>query len=305
MERSHFVSICFLSGLWLLSSPLVLSQTRVDLYRQAGDPDFRSFSATYPFAMSSSPPATCTVGQLFFNTSSPAGQNLFGCTTPNVWSVMGAGTSQSPSSPIIAGPSGAFACAVTQSGTQCDLVTAIVGLKPSANIWSGLNDFSSAPKFRLPAVSGVPTSGCATKTDVTSVAVRTDAQAPLSSLYVCAQTSPGGYSWELTSGSSSTASTAKSRAVAYQNAGHGNESGPAVYNIDGTTSSDHIVRGQVSQARGTSSTVSLSGRAAFSSSTSYMCTADTPYVAIQYSTGSAFNIVNPAGGLTHYICVGN
>src|ERR1019366_2729565 len=39
-------------------------------------------------------PATCTPGDLFFNTSSPAGSNLFGCVTPNNWSLQGGFPSQ-------------------------------------------------------------------------------------------------------------------------------------------------------------------------------------------------------------------
>ena len=37
-------------------------------------------------------PATCLVGQLFFNTSQTAGQNLYGCTSTNTWSQLAGGT---------------------------------------------------------------------------------------------------------------------------------------------------------------------------------------------------------------------
>ena len=41
-------------------------------------------------------PATCTVGQLFFNTAAAAGSNLYGCTAANTYTVIGGATLTSP-----------------------------------------------------------------------------------------------------------------------------------------------------------------------------------------------------------------
>lgn len=37
-------------------------------------------------------PATCVVGQQFFKTNATAGQNLYGCTATNTWTVLGDGS---------------------------------------------------------------------------------------------------------------------------------------------------------------------------------------------------------------------
>jgi hypothetical protein len=102
---------------------------------------------------------------------------------------------KSGSSSIITGASGALDC-VTIPGV-CDVVTAIVPLKPAANAWTGANDFSAAAYFRLPSGNGVPVLGCSVAANVASAYVRADAMAKRSSLYVCDQTAPGVYAWEL------------------------------------------------------------------------------------------------------------
>lgn len=43
-------------------------------------------------------PATCTVGQRFFKTNATAGQNLYGCTSSNTWTVLGGGSAASSNS---------------------------------------------------------------------------------------------------------------------------------------------------------------------------------------------------------------
>ena len=96
---------------------------------------------------------------------------------------------------ITTGPSGALDC-VSLAGV-CDIVTALVPLKVTANIWSGANDFGNAAFLRLLSGSGTPSGGCALPADSGKVFVRNDAKAPNSSLYICDQNGPGTYSWEL------------------------------------------------------------------------------------------------------------
>lgn len=55
-------------------------------------------------------PATCTIGQVFFDTDAPAGQNLYGCTATNTWTVLG-GLSLTASASINFGEIADGACA--------------------------------------------------------------------------------------------------------------------------------------------------------------------------------------------------
>jgi hypothetical protein len=87
----------FRVGLFLLPcfawmAPLVLGQssTTVNLSTQGRNPDFSSMPVTRPVSVGTSLPSTCVVGQLFFNSSATAGNNLSSCTSANVWSPIGA-----------------------------------------------------------------------------------------------------------------------------------------------------------------------------------------------------------------------
>jgi len=96
---------------------------------------------------------------------------------------------------IPTGGSGALDCASTPG--VCDIVTAIVPLKPAANVWTGANDFSGATFLRVASGPGVPTTGCSTASNVASIYIRSDAQAPHQSLYTCDETGSAIYTWEL------------------------------------------------------------------------------------------------------------
>ncbi len=52
-------------------------------------------SFTRPLTVGASVPATCQVGQLFFNSSAAPGGNIFGCTATNIWSSIGGGNGSS------------------------------------------------------------------------------------------------------------------------------------------------------------------------------------------------------------------
>jgi lysophospholipase L1-like esterase len=83
-------------GLGCLLIASAMSQTRVDLRTQAKSVDFSGASSTKPSQTGTVLPATCSVGQTFFNTAAPAGQNLYACTAVNVWTVEGGGLSSLP-----------------------------------------------------------------------------------------------------------------------------------------------------------------------------------------------------------------
>lgn len=70
---------------------LALGQTQVDLSRQTKDVNFTAASATSPFQAGTTLPATCSVGQAFFQTNAAAGLNLYGCTATNSWTLLSAG----------------------------------------------------------------------------------------------------------------------------------------------------------------------------------------------------------------------
>ena len=63
------------------------SQTQVDLRTQSKSVDFSSATSTRSFQVGQTLPATCIQGAMFFNTSAPAGGNLFGCVAANTWTV--------------------------------------------------------------------------------------------------------------------------------------------------------------------------------------------------------------------------
>ena len=82
----------FLLACMALMAGVVSGQanTTVNLGTQARNPDFSSMPVTRPVSVGSSLPATCVVGQLFFNSSASAGNNLNSCVSTNTWSPVGA-----------------------------------------------------------------------------------------------------------------------------------------------------------------------------------------------------------------------
>jgi hypothetical protein len=80
----------------IMSSTVVLAavfvrfaagQTQVDLSKQSKSVDFSSSQSTKPFQTGNTLPATCSVGQMFFVTSAPGGQNSYGCVAANTWAL--------------------------------------------------------------------------------------------------------------------------------------------------------------------------------------------------------------------------
>ncbi len=71
-------------------SSALIAQTQIDLRTQTKSVDFSGAQMTKPFRTGTSLPATCTVAEVFFNNSAPAGQNLYGCTAANTWTLLSA-----------------------------------------------------------------------------------------------------------------------------------------------------------------------------------------------------------------------
>lgn len=68
---------------------LLCAQTRVDLRTQSKSVDFSNTGSTKPSRTGTSLPLNCSVGETFFKTDAPAGSNLYGCTTTNIWTLLG------------------------------------------------------------------------------------------------------------------------------------------------------------------------------------------------------------------------
>jgi hypothetical protein len=68
------------------------AQTRVDLSSQSKSVDFSAAAFTLPVRTGPSLAANCKTGELFYKTNAPAGQNLYGCTSTNVWTLQSGGS---------------------------------------------------------------------------------------------------------------------------------------------------------------------------------------------------------------------
>ena len=78
---------------WLVLLAVTASaQTQVDLRSQSKSVDFSGANPTKPMAAGTALPATCSTGQMFFVTTASAGQNVFGCTATNIWSLEAGGS---------------------------------------------------------------------------------------------------------------------------------------------------------------------------------------------------------------------
>ena len=87
--RSLILLLCLLT----LLAGGGFSQTRVDLNSQSKSVDFSGATYTLPVRTGTSLPATCRTGELYYKTSAPAGQNLYGCTSTNTWTLQSGGGS--------------------------------------------------------------------------------------------------------------------------------------------------------------------------------------------------------------------
>jgi hypothetical protein len=82
-------------AIYVVFSAALYGQTQVDLRAQGKDVDFAGANFTRPVQTGVTLPVTCLVGAMFFQTNSPAGSNLYGCTSPNQWTLQTGGGSLS------------------------------------------------------------------------------------------------------------------------------------------------------------------------------------------------------------------
>ena len=90
----------FVMGMLLLGLGLGIEATgqvpggRINLGQQGDrDVNFSAADFTRPFKTGTTLPGTCTVGDMYFKADATAGQNLYGCTAANVWSLQAGGGS--------------------------------------------------------------------------------------------------------------------------------------------------------------------------------------------------------------------
>ena len=105
-------------ALFLLAAALAAqasAQTQIDLRTQAKNVDFSAAPFTKPFRTGTSLPASCTVGETFFQTSATAGRNFYACTSQNTWTLESAG--------VLGGDVSGSAGSVTVTGVQGRPVT--------------------------------------------------------------------------------------------------------------------------------------------------------------------------------------
>ena len=81
-----------ITWLTVLIAVSAAAQTQVDLRTQSKAADFSGANLTKPMAAGTVLPSTCSTGQMFFVTSASVGQNVFGCTATNSWSLEAGGS---------------------------------------------------------------------------------------------------------------------------------------------------------------------------------------------------------------------
>ncbi len=107
-----------------------MAQTAVDLRTQSKSVDFSGASSTKPSKAGTSLPATCSVGEMFLNTSAAAGQNLYVCTTTNGWSVQGGAM------PTIGGDASGTPADLTVTGIQGHPVSGVAPASGQVLTWN-------------------------------------------------------------------------------------------------------------------------------------------------------------------------
>ncbi|MFL6351672.1 MAG: hypothetical protein ACJ74Z_07455 [Bryobacteraceae bacterium] len=90
--------------------------TSVDLRGQGRNPDFSKFVFTRPMTVGAVLPASCQLGQFYFNSAASAGANVFACTAPNAWTLESGSGASNGAGAIMAAQLGDFA-AVLANGT--------------------------------------------------------------------------------------------------------------------------------------------------------------------------------------------
>lgn len=131
------------------------AQTLLDLKHQTKNVDFSEASFTLPVKTGVSPPATCQIGEMFFETDVVPGTNILLCTSTNVWSAPAGSGWQS----MLAGPSGALEVTTFGGDSSIDIVSAVLPTKAAVNTFTGLNTFDLGLILSPRTTPGTPSDG--------------------------------------------------------------------------------------------------------------------------------------------------
>ncbi len=113
-----------------------LPQTQVNLGKQSKNVDFSSASATKPNKSGTSIPGTCSVGETFFKSDAPAGQNLYSCTSTNTWTL-----ATSPVTSVFGRAGSVAAGAGDYTGTQ--IANTPAGGISATNVQAAINELDA------------------------------------------------------------------------------------------------------------------------------------------------------------------
>lgn len=84
-QKSRLLVLTMALPLWMYG------QTAIDLRTQSKSVDFGAAPSTRPFSTGTVLPATCSVGNMFYLSNAPTGQNIYGCTATNIWALEAGG----------------------------------------------------------------------------------------------------------------------------------------------------------------------------------------------------------------------
>ena len=143
--------------LWLVSS-ICSGQTLVDVKTQTKNVDFSGAASTIPARSGSSVPATCKLGEMFFNTSNAPGQNLYLCAPANTWTVL-AGGSGSTVGTVLSATTGQFAY-YSANGSTVSGHTLVAGDIPPLN-YQPLLTFTGTGAKTASSTGAVTANNCA------------------------------------------------------------------------------------------------------------------------------------------------
>lgn len=104
-------------------------------------------------------PPTCAVNELFFKSNATAGQNIYGCTTANIWTLQSGGSVSSVTS-----PTNTLTCSTVGASVTCDTNYALVAGTAQNNDLPGDNNVN----INYESIS-LPNSGTATVTNRTVI----------------------------------------------------------------------------------------------------------------------------------------
>lgn len=149
------------------------TSTAVNLGSQSRNPDFSNFSFTRPVSVGTALPSSCQVGQLFFNSSAAAGANIFACTQPNAWTVMGANTLQPAGASTLGGVMVSTNSGLTlgNNGALSANIGTLAGTVAAGNdsrIVNALQPTSSVPASNVTGLARSATTDATNASNITS-----------------------------------------------------------------------------------------------------------------------------------------